>query len=108
MLRKTIYMKTLFLIIAICFSVVCFGQSKATTITNINEPSEVDSVLIQKRIDSLNMKVFSTKEVTDYLIRINNKALALKELDFINETAYGKLVTELNKIMQEMDKKRRK
>lgn len=57
--------------------------------------------------DSLLIPVFSTKEVVDYLIRINRKLSALLQLEYISQANYESLTAELNKIAFEMDKKRK-
>lgn len=101
-----------FTIILLLVSVVCLGQGKKD-IKNIKSYSGPEvfasdtTSLKQTKVDSLAIPIFSTKEVMDFLIRINKKALAIKELELSGDVGYEKLVIELNKIIAEMDKKRK-
>lgn len=99
-------MKFSILIIAILFSIACIAQDP-------NHQSKVmpyyakDTTQKKVSVDSLAIPIFSTKDVMGYLTRINNKSLAIKELDLSKTEAYDQLVKELNKIIGEMDKKRK-
>lgn len=72
-------------------SAVCFSQTENKT----------------SKVDSMNMKVFSMKDLNDYLIRIDKVAASLKNIRLSKEEDYKQIVTELNLIYAEADKKRK-
>lgn len=92
-------------IILLLVSSVCFGQASGDELVMSKDSKKIGTKSIA--VDSLNIPVFSTKEVMGYLIRINNKLTALRELELISAKDSEKIVLELNKIIAEMDKKRK-
>lgn len=84
-------MKTLFLIIAICFSVVCFANVDTT------KPAKVDS---------LDMKVISMREFEAYLQRID--LTAKKQFDLTEVPKYEQILKIIQSVYLEADRKRRK
>lgn len=70
---------------------VCYGQE-------VNRPT----------VDSMDMKVFSMRELNEYLSRINTIAASVKNLKQPKSEDYKEIVLELNAISAEADRKRRK
>lgn len=118
------------LIISFFVSAVCFGQGQTVLVKDgkkIGYKAIKDTTVFQdiknadmqsvpkvnstsgklSSADSLLIPVFSTQEVYDYLIRINKKLSALLQLEYISKANYESLTAELNKIVAEMDKKRK-
>lgn len=93
-------MRFIIISLLMIISVVCFGQTA-------NVDSSVKHVGKTAKIDSLDMKVFSIRDVNSYLLRIDKVAASLKNLRLSKEDDYKQLVTELNLILAEADKKRK-
>lgn len=83
-------MKTLFLIITILFSVVCFGQPIKDT----------------AKVDSLDMKVISMKELRVYLERID--LTAKEQFNLTEVPRYEQILKIIREIYAEADRKRRR
>lgn len=81
----------IFLIVMILFSVVAFGQKP------INDTAKVDS---------LDLKVISIRELESYLQRID--LAAKKQFDLTEVSKYQKILKEIQSIYAEADRKRRK
>lgn len=122
-------------IILLLVSAVCFGQEPASNPISIPDdgkvgasnpieikgdnskvgaynPIEVNDTPKVKAAkltaaDSLALPIFSTKEVMNYMLRIEKVAASIKNLRLTNDQEYNQLTAELNAIIKEMDKKRK-
>lgn len=118
------------LIISLFVSAVCFGQGQTVLVkdgkkieykalkdtTVFQDIKNADMQFVPKvnstsgklsSADSLLIPVFSTKDVMDYLYRIEKVAASIKNLRLPNDQEYAQLTAELNAIIKEMDKKRK-
>ena len=88
-------------ILAILFSVNCFGQAKGAEPTiEFNRPFKDGA-----KADSMDIKVISMNEFNAYLERINK--LAKKNINIENAAIYDLLFKEMQAIYKEADKKRK-
>lgn len=121
-------MRLLFLIITILFSAVCFGQVQRTD-NKAPEPgyyfeyndsvgkmkkSTYDSLMRlgligdppERKVDSLDLKVISMRELAAYLERINLAAQGQFNLTEVKK--YEQILRTIQSVYSEADRKRRK
>lgn len=100
-------------IILLLVSSVCFGQPPFKDAYINNQTKGTDTIKSTSgklsSADSLALPIFSTKEVMDYIYRIEKVAASIKNLPIrlTGDQEYNQLVTELSAIIKEMDKKRK-
>lgn len=94
------------LLIALMFvSGVCFGQVGDTILVHGN-----DKLIAVKKLsstDSLDLKVFSTRDVREYVGKIYDTVKSQKVLKYIGAKQHDELVAVLNEILADADKKRK-